>query len=291
MYIIEIFIMVILYFIGYFSQSTSRSEVYYGVRIPKSAFNREDIKHVDKCFKRNWNISYGVLWLVIIVLQHLFKEEYIPLFFYTGAIASFLTLNICHYKSYKAMKLIKSKENWNFYFPKGDDDENYIMGTMYYNKKDPSIITKKRIGIGWDLNIGKLLGKIFIIITAIIIIGGFLLMLHIPAFTKDRVIDLNENALKIEGAYGKEISLKDIKTVTYENKMPRIKCKRNGATSCRKAYGYFNVEGKGKSLIFINDVEEPCIAIELQEGTWIFINKQDENITKSLYDNIKEQLR
>ena len=36
-----------------------------------------------------------------------------------------------------------------------DDDEHWLLGTIYCNRNDPSIFVPKRFGIGWTSNIAR----------------------------------------------------------------------------------------------------------------------------------------
>ena len=52
-----------------------------------------------------------------------------------------------------------------------DDDKNWILGNFYYNKNDPSIFVEKRIGIGWEINLGNPIGLILAILPLILIVA------------------------------------------------------------------------------------------------------------------------
>ena len=58
-----------------------------------------------------------------------------------------------------------------------DEDKYWIWGSIYNNPNDPSFMVQKRFGIGWTINIATPLGKIFIIVTILIllacIVGSF----------------------------------------------------------------------------------------------------------------------
>ncbi|MFL0248955.1 DUF1648 domain-containing protein [Clostridium neuense] len=52
-----------------------------------------------------------------------------------------------------------------------DDDRFWKFGnTIYYNKEDPSVFVEKRFGVGWTVNAGSTLGKIFYIVMILILI-------------------------------------------------------------------------------------------------------------------------
>ena len=48
-----------------------------------------------------------------------------------------------------------------------DDEKNWILGMLYNNPNDPSFMVQKRFGIGWTINIGSPLGKVFFVATII----------------------------------------------------------------------------------------------------------------------------
>lgn len=57
-----------------------------------------------------------------------------------------------------------------------DDDDQWIMGMIYYNKNDPSLWIEKRFGIGWTVNAGHPIGMGICVVSAILLLG----MLAIP---------------------------------------------------------------------------------------------------------------
>lgn len=57
-----------------------------------------------------------------------------------------------------------------------DDDDKYILGSLYYNKKDPCLMVEKRIGVGWTVNLAHPLGKVLMIVPFIIIVAMIIFM-------------------------------------------------------------------------------------------------------------------
>lgn len=57
-----------------------------------------------------------------------------------------------------------------------DDDDRYILGSIYYNKKDPALIVEKRIGVGWTVNLAHPIGMILMVLPFIIMIGLIIFM-------------------------------------------------------------------------------------------------------------------
>ena len=52
-----------------------------------------------------------------------------------------------------------------------EDDKYWLLGSMFYNNpEDPSLFVEKRVGVGYTINIGRMSGKVIMILTALIII-------------------------------------------------------------------------------------------------------------------------
>lgn len=58
-----------------------------------------------------------------------------------------------------------------------DDDDNYIMGMIYYNAKDPATFVEKRAGLGVTFNYAKKGAVIFTVVMCIILVGTLVLLL------------------------------------------------------------------------------------------------------------------
>lgn len=168
-----------------------------------------------------------------------------------------------------------------------DDDDNYIMGQFYYNKDDPSAFVPARVGIGWDMNLASKRGKIAAVITAAIIVASVGISIWATSFSTDVTITVSDENLSIKGSYGVNISRKDIESVILREAIPKIKLRVGGTAINNKKYGNFDVEGYGKVKFYIEDSSKPCIEIQDKSGRFFFINYDNEDDTKSLYDKLK----
>jgi uncharacterized membrane protein len=57
-----------------------------------------------------------------------------------------------------------------------DDDDQWLMGMIYYNRNDPSLWVEKRFGVGWTVNAGHSIGIGIYVLTIFLLVG----MLIIP---------------------------------------------------------------------------------------------------------------
>jgi uncharacterized membrane protein len=88
-----------------------------------------------------------------------------------------LILITCASMTYYTVKYNKKfslkGKNADQYSPE-DDDNKWILGTIYYNPSDPAFLVEKRYGVGWTINFGNTKGKVsavlFIVFIAVIII-------------------------------------------------------------------------------------------------------------------------
>lgn len=136
----------------------------------------EEIKEQRKTFKR---INSILLFIITIEISIMFTFiQFCTLFSWNANIINIIFLpiillttiifSVISYKIGQGGKNIKiKKEDEEIY---RDDDKNWLLGNFYYNKKDPSIFVEKRVGIGWDVNLGNPIGLTIMILPFIFII-------------------------------------------------------------------------------------------------------------------------
>lgn len=137
----------------------------------------EEIKEQRKVFKRFNSILLFILTLEISIMFtfiqfctifswniNIINMVFLPLILLTTLIFSIISFKIG--QGGKNIKI--NREDKEIY---RDDDKNWLLGNFYYNRKDPSIFVEKRIGIGWDVNLGNPIGLIITIIPLFLIAG------------------------------------------------------------------------------------------------------------------------
>lgn len=458
----SLFLMFLLFFIGFFIEEMSNRAIYYGVRVPLDYKKNLKLKKVKSNYRRNYVISSVLFWGLYFVLT-LFSKEYFPLIMVLGTFSFLIVLNINYYIAYRQVKEIKNREKWVlssdrvvvvdmkfrekdknnkrivisplwFLIPIGipvlniltiifsrnkfesslnviiltqvgatilffsiykliekskqqlnggeineikyqsrvfryvtsalilffsiifnisyfittlsligivtpserstllimillgllpilvsiivfgflgqngrylkykgevrddklvinrDDDDNYIMGTMYYNKHDPALIVDKRVGIGWSFNLARPAAKVILGGVAAIIIFTIILVARIPGFTTEREITITEESIEIDGTWGVTVEKEEIEKVTLETVMPNIVAKTNGAGIGNKQFGYYSLREYNKSSLFIMDKTKPFISIYKKDNSLVLINYEEEEKTKKLYNEIVNAL-
>lgn len=171
-----------------------------------------------------------------------------------------------------------------------DDDENYIWGSMYCNKEDPALFVEKRIGFGWDFNLGNKKAKWFLAPIAALLVWAIIATLFLaPASMKPRIIDIDKDNITIKGSYGDCIGRGNIEKVSLAE-MPKKIFKTNGASIDSKHYGNYKITYKDMSVkakLYIENDKEKVIIIETKDEKLYLINRNNIEDTKELYSKIK----
>ncbi|WP_411168875.1 DUF5808 domain-containing protein [Clostridium sp. MB05] len=136
----------------------------------------EEIKKQRKVFKRVNSILLFIIALEISIMFAFIQfctifswnVNIINIIFLPVILITVIIFTVIIYKIGQGGKNVKfNKEDKEIY---RDDDKNWIFGNFYYNKKDPSIFVEKRIGVGWDVNLGNPIGMIFMGLPIILIL-------------------------------------------------------------------------------------------------------------------------
>lgn len=120
-----------------------------------------------------------------------------------------------------------------------------------------------------------------------VIIGLFLLLgLIFYGFNeslKDNELNLTATKIEITGAYGMELSKKDIKSIILVNQLPPIAHKTNGFALENIKKGYFRTQTGEKVKLLINSSQKPILLITTTKQEKIFYTAK----TKSTYEIYK----
>ncbi|WP_461612975.1 DUF5808 domain-containing protein [Clostridium sp. Marseille-QA1073] len=167
-----------------------------------------------------------------------------------------------------------------------EDDDNYIFGMIYYNPNDPAFFVEKRAGVGWTVNVAHPMGKIAMALTALLIIGTIVMVVY--ASTSMKVdLQIRGQVVAIKGMYSENIDRKDIVELSFENSLPPIAVRQNGAVIGNKKLGYFRRKDGEKVKLFIEDDKNSVIKIVTKEKT-IYINYEEKEKTEVLFNELKD---
>jgi hypothetical protein len=121
----------------------------------------------------------------------------------------------------------------------------------------------------------------------VIIIGAILFILFLNSTTKKETeVKIAGETFEITGSYGKLFNFKDVTSIELKDTLPTIGRKTNGAGLGEVKKGYFELDGMGNSLLFINANKGPFLYIKAGD-TQIIMNYIDGEKTKKLYQDMK----
>jgi len=156
------------------------------------------------------------------------------------------------------------------------------------------VFVPKRIGIGTDLNYAKPGSKIFIGIVLAILIGSlistFSLSHLVSTGVKEKSITIEANELSIEGMYGIKIPYESIYSIEMMETFPQDMTRKNGLAINHTLIGKFKSKAYGNCNLYIMDSRKPNLFIYTKEEKRIFINYENPDRTRELYDKIIEKI-
>lgn len=104
-------------------------------------------------------------------------------------------------------------------------------------------------------------------------------------------IELGDEQLAINGAYGVSVPYDDIEEILLVDKVPSLSMRTNGLGLGQILKGHFLLEDKSKALLFIRSTSEPVLIIQRQtKPEAIMISCQDATETRSLYKGLNAKL-
>ncbi len=92
--------------------------------------------------------------------------------------------------------------------------------------------------------------------------------------------------VEISGTYGTTFSMERVVSIEMRDRVPRTIRRLNGFSLNHIRKGYFDLEGEGRSLLFVDQKTPPFIRMELSSGTIIYYNLENTIVTWQLYDEI-----
>lgn len=188
----------------------------------------------------------------------------------------------------KQDQLLTQSPSYRYY----GEDEYWRYG-IYYNPNDSRLMVLDRIGMNLSLNLAKPIGKFFLGILGVVIMGA-LLIATLPLYVLDYHPDplpyqVTQQQVILDGPMTKKsmIPLKSITEVKLLKKAPNTAIKENGLATEHYALGHFRVDQHSAMLYVIAD-SRPVLEIKTNDQTYYYTNKQPQE-TKAAYQKIHQQ--
>lgn len=275
----------IIFLIIYKMYSRERSEVISEDSKANIAYNM--------VFKRMWTAgtiiaatiqSIGMIMTYLFLMNNTNSVVFIIGAFFIPMFAILFGLNYINNKIREEQgKIINSCENIIY----TDNDEYWSTG-IYNNPNDRSVTVEDRTGTGVTYNVGTKKGKIiyygsliFAAILVIAVVGNIVIIDH-STFK----MNIENNIVKIKSPqYGMEFNVEDIEDVKIsDEKLGGTRT--NGVGASTYNLGYFNINGYGKSKLYIYFENPQYIRIKLKDNGYVFFNSKSIEETLNYYNEL-----
>ncbi|MCL1787055.1 MAG: hypothetical protein FWG38_03640 [Defluviitaleaceae bacterium] len=145
------------------------------------------------------------------------------------------------------------------------------------------LFVKKKIGVGYTINT-KARGGMAIVIALVIVVAAFLFV-TLSGITNSVSLEINGNEARVStsGFLGRSYTfgVQDIESVTLLDRLPQTG-RRSGMSNGAVLSGQFDMDGYGRSRVYVNRGVSPYIMVELANGR-VFLNGRTPEDTMRYY--------
>ena len=300
--VVSFIIPFVMLFIGFEICNLDDNNVLLGIKFPKIQEVPIALKEYKKLFRAYLVIFWAIINSIIMVVNISVREGYIPLMIILTIIIDGIIIIFVHYIINTKLKALKHREGWEkliynnptFVDRKSGesltvDDSDYIFGIFYFKPKDSSFLVAKRNGKGININWGNIIGKsigIAIIVAIIACVSSVAyISISLNNTTTLNLVLENENVV-INGPYGELLPYKEMTTVEYLDKIPKVEMNLDGVKSGNSYFGIYYIEGVGRAKLYVEDINEPVVKILTNGYLPVYINYQKLSSTQWLYNSV-----
>ncbi len=252
---------------------------------------------LNKAYKSAWS-KFGVymsyISLMFLPLIYMMSDEngynefttiYTITVAFLSTVVSVIPMLMIHSKLQKLNTRLLQAEVEEYYI----DDDEYWTAFTYNNPYDKKTWVNKRVGIGTTMNMATIGGKIFAYGAVAILVATILwsMWITVPIDFDTIEMEVKENYYEV-GIWGDvyEIQKDEIISVQLLEELPST-YKTSGSSTSRMKTGTFSVKGYGQSMVYVMVKVPLYIEIELEDGTYVFINGEDMETTQEYYEMLK----
>lgn len=300
--VVSFIIPFVMLFTGFEICNLDDNNVLLGIKFPKIQEVPIALKEYKKLFRAYLVIFWAIINSIIMVVNISVREGYIPLMIILTIIIDGIIIIFVHYIINTKLKALKHREGWEkliynnptFVDRKSGesltvDDSDYIFGIFYFKPKDSSFLVAKRNGKGININWGNIIGKsigIAIIVAIIACVSSVAyISISLNNTTTLNLVLENENVV-INGTYGELLPYKEMTTVEYLDKIPKVEMNLDGVKSGNSYFGIYYIEGVGRAKLYVEDINEPVVKILTNGYLPVYINYQKLSSTQWLYNSV-----
>jgi len=173
-----------------------------------------------------------------------------------------------------------------------DDDDNWILGQIYYNPDDKRLNITKRAGVGSTVNMAHPVGKIIGIVSVLLLIFTFMMLIYIGVLSKTpmvvRLSDGNVICHQMKDDY--IIPISSIDEISMGSDTSKLKLRKEaGYDMPPMNKGKFNINDEGGCITFL-DLDTKNYIIISAEGKKYYINAPSNEETEKIYNEVVNQM-
>ena len=171
-----------------------------------------------------------------------------------------------------------------------DEDDLWLWGMFYNNPNDRHLFINDRTGSGMGVNVGRPAGRVFMALTAALILGLAVVSIALAlGFSAPFEAHIESGTLYFEHGMEKyEIPLEDITSLELIDDLPSAR-RIAGTGLPNLVEGRFRVDGYENTRISLNPEEPPYIAVLTPEFSRIFALGTPQE-TEAFYNELEEAL-
>ncbi len=185
-------------------------------------------------------------------------------------------------------KLTENSENTWY----KDEDDYWLFGTFYYNPNDSHLLANNRTGVNTTVNLAKPMGKVLIIVFAILIIFCPILVgslaLENKADIKLQISGEEISCNVISSKYKVEIA--DIEETELLEKLPKGLYRVAGSGMPDLYSGRFSAKDMNNLKLIVDPNTAPYILIKTKENIYYLFGSRDSEYTEQVYEQLHKAM-
>ncbi|MDD7305554.1 MAG: hypothetical protein PUG67_03090 [Peptoniphilaceae bacterium] len=169
-----------------------------------------------------------------------------------------------------------------------EDDEDYYTAWGYNNPDDNRLFVNRLYGMGSELNIGKLSGKLYYLSTIVLMLILLIFVSYISSTPTNYSYQIKEDRIELSSNmfYKDTIYKKDIEKISLLDHFPKGRAIRIAGNALEKtSTGSYRIEGYGSVRLYIYKDSKKVVEIRSKDKKFLFNENSDEK-TEKLYKKL-----
>jgi uncharacterized membrane protein len=243
----------------------------------------------EKIAKRQSKLLYrkslinSILFLIFVILVKKDPFSMLGFFIYILGISIIYSYTFYKYNKLKNNPILNTISRDQY-----EDEIEYYNAWGYYNPNDTRLFVNKVYGVGSDINLGKLGGKIYYGFTVLLLVGLLFFTNWVFNTPTQYTYKMENETINITSSqfYKDQIKVKDIESIKLLDEFPKGRVIRTGGNAFEKTNtGNYRIENYGNVRLYIYNDTEKTIEIWTKNKKFLF-NEDSNEKTEELYKKL-----